>query len=201
MANSTDNNLSKTLAMVNVSTTTFTSIYAADATTLGEQVTGQLLITPMNKSNPIYIDLMVKDGTNYRMILENYGTTRGGADVIPVTIADGQELFMRLKGAPTQMTVSGATAANPVVLTLNDTSQLISNPDDIVDIASIGGMTELTDGEYRLTVLTSTTASVQNLEGTNVDGSGYTAYTSGGTVDKHECHVTLQGYLENIVAE
>ena len=143
MANSTDNNLSKTLAMVNVSSTAFTSIYAADNTTLGEQVTGQLIITPMNKSNEIYFDLMVKDGSNYRMMLEHFGTVRGGSDVIPITIADGQELFMRLKGAPNQMTISGATQANPIVLTVDDTSQLITDPDDIIDIASVGGIAQL----------------------------------------------------------
>jgi len=70
-------------------------------------------------------------------------------------------------------TITGATAANPVEIT--DVAHGHSTGDDVY-IASVGGMTELNGKTYRIT---STGANTYTLDG--VDGSAYTAYTSGGT--------------------
>ena len=76
-------------------------------------------------------------------------------------------------------TISGATAANPVVITATGHTYKEGQQ---VTIASVGGMTELNGNVY--TVRNPATNSFQLYETngtTSVDGSGFTSYTSGGT--------------------
>ena len=75
-------------------------------------------------------------------------------------------------------TVSGATQANPVVVT--DTGHPYSNGDEIY-LTSVAGMTELNDKYYLVANSTANTYELTDIGGTNIDGTGYTAYTSGGT--------------------
>lgn len=71
--------------------------------------------------------------------------------------------------------VAGATNATPIVIT--DVAHGLTS-DDIVSISGVGGNTAA-NGEFRVTVLTADTFSLQTLAGANVAGSG--VYTSGGT--------------------
>lgn len=80
------------------------------------------------------------------------------------------------------LTVTGATAADPVVITTS-TSHGLSNGESVY-ITGVVGMTQLNGRTFNITSLTSTTFSLQNSAGADIDGSGYTAYTSGGTADK-----------------
>ena len=70
-------------------------------------------------------------------------------------------------------TITGATAANPVVITSSNTLQ----EGQQVTINSVGGMTELNGNTY---TVKNPTASNFELD---VNGSAFTAYTSGGTAD------------------
>lgn len=73
------------------------------------------------------------------------------------------------------VSISGATRANPVVIT---TSSSHSFSDGVsVYVESVGGMTEINDTIFTVDNPASTT-----FELLGVDGSAYTAYTSGGTV-------------------
>lgn len=76
------------------------------------------------------------------------------------------------------VTITGATAANPVVITSAGHKLQTGMP---VQIASVGGMTQLNGNSYLITVLSSSTFSLQDKNGTNIDGSGFSAYTTGGT--------------------
>lgn len=76
--------------------------------------------------------------------------------------------------------ISGATQANPVVITTSSAHGLSNG--DTVYIAGVVGMTEINDGMFTVANVTSTTFELQDLTPANVDGSGYTAYSSGGTV-------------------
>lgn len=78
--------------------------------------------------------------------------------------------------AETAKTITGATAANPVVITA--TSHGYSDGDR-VRIASVGGMTELNNREFSIDVLTANTFSLLDENGTS-----HTTYTSGGTATK-----------------
>lgn len=71
-------------------------------------------------------------------------------------------------------TVTGATQANPCVITTSATHNFVEG--DVVSFASVGGMTELNGNYYRVANPTSTTF---ELEG--VDSTGFTLYTTGGT--------------------
>jgi len=73
-----------------------------------------------------------------------------------------------------QYSITGATAANPVVITATNTLQ----DGQQVTINSVGGMTELNGNTYTVKNPTSS-----NFE-LDVDGSSFTTYTSGGTADQ-----------------
>lgn len=84
-----------------------------------------------------------------------------------------------------QVTISGATAASPVVL--NTAAHGITAGDQVrVRITKVGGMVELNSisiNPLLATALTGTTVSLQNLDGTDLDGSAFTAYTAGGQMN------------------
>lgn len=81
----------------------------------------------------------------------------------------------RLSRLQAAKTITGATAANPCVVTAVGHGY---SSGDLVLIAGIVGMTELNDRYYTVTVLTVDTFSIV------VDATTYTAYGSGGTARK-----------------
>ena len=82
----------------------------------------------------------------------------------------------------TVATISGATQADPVVITA--TAHGFSNNDEVF-ISGVVGMTELNGNRYYIAnVTTNTFELTDQVTGVDVDGTGYTAYTSGGTAAK-----------------
>lgn len=95
-------------------------------------------------------------------------------------------LYMRVHKDGAQLTeaaksITGATAADPCVLTV--TSHGYSNGDE-VQVASVGGMTELNGRNFKVANVTATTFELQTMDSVDLDASGYTVYTSGGTAAK-----------------
>jgi hypothetical protein len=80
------------------------------------------------------------------------------------------------------LTITGATTANPVVITTSTPHGLSTN--ESVYISGVSGMTQLNGRTFNITSLTSTTFSLSNSAGSSTNGTGYSAYTSGGTADK-----------------
>ncbi len=78
-------------------------------------------------------------------------------------------------------TISGATQANPVVITA--TSHGYSNGDEI-SITSVSGMTELNNKRYLVANKTTNTFEITDVDGTNINGTSFTAYTSGGVANR-----------------
>jgi len=78
-------------------------------------------------------------------------------------------------------TITGATQANPVVIT--SSSHGLSNGDEVY-VDGLGGMTEVNNRNYLVANVTSNTFELQNLFAENIDGTGFTAYTSGGSATK-----------------
>ena len=78
----------------------------------------------------------------------------------------------------TDKTITNATAANPVVITAN--SHGFSNGDEIY-IDNVGGMTQLNGRQFRVANKTTNTFRLKNLFNEDIDGSAFSAYTSGGT--------------------
>jgi hypothetical protein len=87
----------------------------------------------------------------------------------------------RVTLAATEKTISGATAANPVVITA--TSHGFSNGDYVI-ITDVVGMTQLNGNRYKVADKTTHTFELQTTAGVDVDGSAYTAYASAGTATK-----------------
>ena len=79
------------------------------------------------------------------------------------------------------VTISGATQANPVVITA--TGHSYDNGDEI-SISSVAGMTELNNKRYLVANKTTNTFEITNVDGTNINGTGFTAYTSGGVANR-----------------
>lgn len=76
-----------------------------------------------------------------------------------------------------EKTITGATAADPVVITT--AAHGLSN-DDIIAIWDVGGMTDLNGKRYIIQNVTTNTFSLTDENGTSIDGSEFDAYTSGG---------------------
>jgi hypothetical protein len=82
-------------------------------------------------------------------------------------------------------TITGATKANPCVITTGSVHGLASG--DQVYITGVAGMTELNGRTLNITVLSTTTFSLQTLNGaagTDINSTNYTTYSSGGSVSR-----------------
>lgn len=91
------------------------------------------------------------------------------------------------------VTVTGATAANPVVVTA--VAHGFANADQ-VRLVDVVGMTELNGNNYLVANKTADTFELTNLSGTNIDGTAYTAYVSGGEVRKMVSTISGLSHLE-----
>jgi len=78
-------------------------------------------------------------------------------------------------------TISGITKANPAVVTA--TSHGYSNGDEVV-ISSVVGMTEVNSKRFLVADKTTNTFELQNKDGTDINSSAFTAYSSGGVSNK-----------------
>jgi len=83
----------------------------------------------------------------------------------------GEQKSLTIKNISFPTTITGATQANPAVLTVNNTYVA----GQTVTIAGVVGMTQLNGNTYTITAATPTTITL------NVDSSAFTAYISGGT--------------------
>ena len=95
-------------------------------------------------------------------------------------------------------TITGATAANPVVIT---SSAHGLSDSDLVSISGVVGMTEINAQTYyaKVTGYSTTTFALYSNSAlsTTVDGSGYTAYSSGGYVDMPKLYRDDRGNQED----
>jgi len=78
-------------------------------------------------------------------------------------------------------TITAATQANPIVITSN--SHGYSNGDHVI-ISGVVGMTELNGKTFKVADKTTNTFELQTVDGTDINSSAYTAYTSGGVANK-----------------
>ena len=96
------------------------------------------------------------------------------------------------------ISITGATKANPVVITA--VGHGFSNG-DYVDISDVVGMTEINGNRYKVANKNANTFQLTNMDDdTNIDGTAYTAYKSGGYARK--AVITLSGldYIEGKTA-
>lgn len=87
-------------------------------------------------------------------------------------IKDGAEVLNAAKN------ITGATKADPCVIT--SVAHGFSNGDDVY-IADVLGMVELNGRTFRIANVAADTFELQDFLGNNIDSTGYTTYSSGGT--------------------
>jgi hypothetical protein len=78
-------------------------------------------------------------------------------------------------------TITGITQANPAVVT--SSSHGYSNGDFVI-ISGVVGMTEVNGKTFKVADKTTNTFELQNVDGTDINSSAYTAYSSGGIANK-----------------
>lgn len=100
-------------------------------------------------------------------------------------IRDGGEVL------ESAVNITAITGANPGVVTA--ASHGYSNGDDVF-ITGIVGMTELNGRNFRVANKTANTFELNDYQGNNIDTSGYTAYSSGGTTAR--VYTLTTPYLE-----
>jgi hypothetical protein len=109
-------------------------------------------------------------------------TPLAGYDVHPAFIKDGVEVpyrYISAYDASVQKTqaITGATAANPVVITSNNHGLQTG---DTCRITGVVGMVEINDRTFTVTRVDANTFSLDG-----EDGTGHTAYSSGGTFEAY----------------
>ena len=179
-------------------TTSLQTIYTPSTSGDGKQVQGMLEITGLDTKGTTYFGIVLTDDNgNEHIKNEHIAVNRGQTLRHPIGLKKGQSVKAYCEAQETVMTVSTITAANPPVVTVNDTQTLQDG--DIVKSNSIGGMTELADNKiFKVGNVTGTTFELQTLDKQNLDGSAYTAYTSGGTFQKIPASIILLGHEEDV---
>ena len=91
--------------------------------------------------------------------------------------------FFKDKGQITEgnKTITGITAANPAVVT--SSSHGYSNGDFVI-ITGVVGMTQVNGKTFKVADKTTNTFELQDVDGTDINSSAYTAYSSGGIANK-----------------
>jgi len=90
--------------------------------------------------------------------------------------------------------ITGATAASPVVIT--STAHGFSDA-DIIIIRKVAGMTQLNDETFKVANKTANTYELTNeVDDSNVDGTGFTSYISGGEANKFVTTISGLTHLE-----
>jgi len=79
------------------------------------------------------------------------------------------------------VTVSGITQANPAVVTAS--SHGFSNGDFVI-LSSVVGMTEVNGKTFKVADKTTNTFELQDVDGTDINSSSFTAYSSGGDANR-----------------
>ena len=152
-----------------------------------------LTITNITQADPAVVTSSshgVSDGDDIRI-----SGVSGMTEVNKVTYVAGEvttntlELFSNTK---VSATISGATRANPVVITA--ASHGLSNSDQI-GIFDVTGMVELNGNGYTVANVTANT-----FELSGINGTGYTAYTSGGDIRHAISSSAFTAYVSGGVA-
>ena len=126
-----------------------------------------------------YILQAYKSATQVRLISFQASFTVGYV----LEFGDGYIRFY-YRGSPiieTGAAITAATKANPCVLTIPDHTYSVG---DWIYVQNVGGMTQLNGKYYKVAAVVGNNVTIANLNGVNIDSTGYTTYTSGGTASR-----------------
>lgn len=126
-----------------------------------------------------YVIQAYKSATQVRLI--NFQASFNVGYVIE--IGDGYMRFI-YQGAPvveTAKAISGATQANPCVLTIVGSGYSIG---DWIYVSGVSGMTQLNGRYFRVQNVVGNAVTIGDLNGVNINSTGYSAYSSGGNAQR-----------------
>lgn len=135
---------------------------------------------PVTNRAGFYYTIEVKDSSKSTRLIDFSFNTQ---QTYVIEVGD-QYLRFHTNGATileSSKNITSVTKANPGVVTV--TAHGYSNGDEVY-VASVGGMTELNGRYYTVADVTTNTFTLKYKDGTAVDTTGFTTYTSGGTVSK-----------------
>ena len=112
--------------------------------------------------------------------------------VLTKTVDSSETTLDSIRSAAVSLSITGATQANPVVITTATTHQLENG--DSVEISGVVGMTELNARTFYVKVKTSTTLELYTNSALSIseDGTSHTAYTSGGFLSHGEIELPFE---------
>ena len=123
------------------------------------------------------------------------GTSGSVTDRYAVTAVDGQTGQESLAGTNNSpRTITGITQANPGVVT--SAAHGFSEGDEVL-LAAIVGMTQLNNRRVRVSNPATNTFELRDLDGTAINTTGFTAYSSGGTAAQAFVRITNSATTRN----
>lgn len=119
-------------------------------------------------------------------------------DTVQVGLTISNDQMIALADDPTTFTITGATQANPCVLTCNNSIEI----GQLIRISGVQGMTELNFLDENYNVYLVIDASATNIT-IQVDSTGFDAYTSGGILNvvsypNPTAEVELHGFILDV---
>lgn len=132
--------------------------------------------------------LSVKRGTDNRRYIETFANRMVSRATRDQIFLDSAIIYNDVKA------ITAATQANPVVLMVASTGYVNG---DLIDVAEVVGMTQLNGKRFKLKNVVGNTAELTNPEDdTDINGTGFSAYISGGTSNRAVSVITGLGHLE-----
>lgn len=134
-----------------------------------------------NRSGLKYVGDQYEHSTTSRLIPFQFSTTQNYA----LLFGDEYMLVVKDGGLVTNLTltITGVTQANPGVLTYTGTDPANG---DMMYVESVSGMTQLNGRFFKVANVNAgaNTFQLTDMDGTNVNTTSYTAYSSGGTAER-----------------
>lgn len=128
----------------------------------------------------VHVDECRSPSTEKRLIKFIYSASSGDTYIVEAGHEYMEFVRAGARITETSLTITGATQANPCVITTSTAHGLTAG--DHVKISSIVGMVELNGGRYIVETPSTTTLSLKDVHGNAVNSTNYTAYSSGGSV-------------------
>jgi hypothetical protein len=145
-------------------------------------------VVPESGGDVLYLSVKRYINGAYVRYLEKYMPRITDADIFDYFFVDSGVTYNDPK------TITGATKANPVVITIAGHGY---SDDDLVDISGVVGMTELNGNRYKVANKDTNTFELTRYDtGDNIDGTGFTTYVSGGKSRKAKTTIDGLDHLE-----
>ena len=163
---------------------------------------GLLTMTPINPNGSVQASIRIKDSANnYRVLAKKFSLVVSGGYSESIKLPPTKAVEVKLETALQTASVTGVSLTDPLVVSIDALpSRCVVG--SLVSFADIVGTTELNSGRYLVTAVTTTSVTLAlESDEVDIDGtSGYTAWSSAGTMTLHELDTSYDYYEEGVPA-